>query len=112
MKNLQEFAETVASDVNKNYSIDPFTIIAIINITIQIAKIIYECRKKPESIIEIARNRPIIESIWLRRKIRSCLLKEQRHRDNDLSNAIYAGINQLNKDELDNLIQEAIKQGA
>jgi hypothetical protein len=58
---------------NYGYSFDPFTIIMIAGLIINVVRLIYECRNSKEDRVSMLRNPSLVEKIILRRAIgKSC----------------------------------------
>lgn len=116
---FNDFSESVFSKTNnrlsgeENYSCDPFIILTIISVLIQLAQFIYECRKKPEQLLDISKRRPIIETVWLRQKIKQLLPNNVNKRLHiELADSILDNIETLSSDDIEILLKEGcVKYG-
>ena len=114
---LAEFAEQVKNDTHPDFNpsrvgFDIITILAVISLLVQIGKMIYECRKNSPAILEIAKRRPIMESIWLRRKISRALPEDLKAEfAPKLCESILYNLAKLDESQIQNLINEAANAG-
>lgn len=80
----ESIANKIAQKLTKNYgySFDPFTIIMIAGVIINIIRLVYECRKDKEERVAMLRSPSLIEKIVLRRHIgKACLGTDIKSQD-------------------------------
>lgn len=117
---LERVVDTLAPDIQKviatriatfakakddNFSIDPFTIMAILNCIIAIVKLLYMCYSK-ESIASKISSDSILHKLLLKREIRK-QFKDKKERK-ALYDAMLDVSKQLSKTEKKNLIESII----
>lgn len=104
--NRQIFAQQVKQSLNKEYGIDPFTILTIISAIIQISKFIYECLEKNQS-YELISQRPLLARLLIRRAIKSKLSsKDYKEYGSILEEVILKEAKTLNKNEYNQILGE------
>ncbi len=94
--------ELVARGVDKKYAIDPLTILAIIQVLIELVKLMQWCQKTPPSALQIARNPNIVQRWWLKR---TALDKLGREMYNKIGNQVLDGVKTVaEKSTVDDMI--------
>jgi len=106
-ESLKKFAQNVYDKLDQNYNFDPFLIIAIVNITINIVKVIMylyftnNSKKIQQAIINM--NNPVVKLIMRREIKKECpdLDREQRK---DLYNSIVNAVHGYGESEFKDLV--------
>jgi hypothetical protein len=101
---LKEIANRVgvyANAENEKFTIDPFTILAIINMILTLIRIIYECRNNRDSAKKIIKSPGPISKFFLRRQVNRNFSGEERKA---VYNAMLTVSGQLSDIEIDNLL--------
>lgn len=103
---IEEVAHKVASNINaknKTFSIDPFTIITIINCIIGIIRLIYQCRKNRTSVKRVM-HRPGIMSRFLMKRV------VKQHFPEDMVNDAYKSMLTVSREMSETELEEVLNE--
>ena len=93
---------TKVSDRNDKFSVDPFTIIAIINCVIGVVRLLYVCfSKRGDVALEGLRNPNFVQRILIKRQIRKHADKEY---ESDIYDSIREHAHQMNENDIMRLV--------
>lgn len=112
-KRLVSVANKIATTANakdKNFSIDPFTIIAIINVIVGLIRIIMECRKRRDQAKAIIRKPGILARFIMRREIRKNFPPSQRKSLYDAMLVVSSSLSDKELDDSLDLIEWELNQ--
>ena len=92
---------TKVSDRNDKFSIDPITIIAIINCVIGVVRLLYVCLNRSDSTLRGLRDPNFIQRFLIKRQIRKHADKEHA---SDIYDSIREHAHQMNEDDIMRLV--------
>ena len=98
---------TYANSQDKNFSIDPFTIMAILNCIIAVIKLLYMCYSR-KGVSNVFKNpNSLIHKIVLKKEIRKFFPKQGRKAVYDAMLSVSAGLSEL---EMNHLLNKQEKE--
>ena len=92
---------TKVSDRNDKFSVDPFTIIAIINCVIGVVRLLYVCLDRSKATLHGLRDPNFIQRIFIKRQIRKHADKEY---ESDIYDSIREHAHQMNENDIMRLV--------
>jgi len=92
---------TKVSDRNDKFSVDPVTIVAIINCVIGVVRLLYVCLDRSNATLRGLRDPNFIQRIFIKRQIRKHADKEY---ESDIYDSIREHAHQMNEDDIMRLV--------